>query len=222
MRIRNAPGRCSGIWQKSAAELSDAELLAILLGPGPAGGRAMHIAREALLEWGGIRGVFAHSKELARSTKGVGTAGVARLEAARELVLRQLRAELQGKTILSGSAEAKQYLQARYGGDPHESFVCVYLNNKHHVVNIEVLFRGTIDGAPVYPREVVKRCLYFNAAAVIFAHNHPSGAAEPSEADITVTRRLQAALNTVDIRVLDHLVLAEQDVVSLAERRLMV
>lgn len=94
--------------------------------------------------------------------------------------------------------------------------------NKHHVVNIEVLFRGTIDGAPVYPREVVKRCLYFNAAAVIFAHNHPSGVAEPSEADITVTRRLQAALNTVDIRVLDHLVLAEQDVVSLAERRLMV
>jgi len=87
----------------------------------------MHIAREALSEWGGIRGVFAHSKELARSTKGVGPAGVARLEAARELVLRQLRAELQGKTILSGSAEAKQYLQARYGGDPHESFVCVYL-----------------------------------------------------------------------------------------------
>ena len=130
-------------------------------------------------------------------------------EAARELVLRQFRAELQGKTILSGSAAAKQYLQARYGGDPHESFVCVYLNNKHHVVNIEVLFRGTIDGAPVYPREVVKRCLYFNAA-------------EPSEADITVTRRLQAALNTVDIRVLDHLVLAEQDVVSLAERRSMV
>ena len=181
MRIRNAPGRCSGIWQKSAAELSDAELLAILLGPGPAAGRAMHIARVALSEWGGIRGVFAHSKELARSTKGVGPAGVARLEAARELVLRQLRAELQGKTILSGSAEAKQYLQARYGGDPHESFVCVYLNNKHHVVNIEAPFRGTIDCSPVYHREVVKRCLYFNAA-------------EPSEADITVTRRLQAAL----------------------------
>ena len=133
-----------------------------------------------------------------------------------------LRAELQGKTILSGSAAAKQYLQVRCGGDLHESFVCVYLNNKHHVVNIEVLFRGTIDGAPVYPREVVKRCLYFNAAAVIFAHNHPSGVAEPSEADITVTRRLQAALNTVDIRVLDHLVLAEQNVVSLAERRSMV
>ncbi|MGB1666218.1 MAG: JAB domain-containing protein [Pseudohongiellaceae bacterium] len=113
---------------------------------------------------------------------------MARLEAAKELVLRQFQAELQGKTILSGSAEAKQYLQARYGGDPHESFVCVYLNNKHHVVNIEVLFRGTIDGAPVYPREVVKRYLYFNAAAVIFAHNYPSGVAEPSEADITVTR----------------------------------
>ena len=107
-----------------------------------------------------------------------------------------LRAELQGKTILSGSAAAKQYLQARCGGDLHESFVCVYLNNKHHVVNIEVLFRGTIDGAPVYPREVVKRCFYLNAAAVTFAHNHPSGVAEPSEADITVTRRLQAAMNT--------------------------
>ena len=118
-------------------------------------------------------------------------AGVARLEAARELVLRQFRAELQGKTILSGSAEAKKrYLQARYGGDPHESFVCVYLNNEHYVVNIEVLFGGPIDGELVYPREVLKRCLCFNTAAVIFTYNYSFGVAEPSEADITVTRRL--------------------------------
>ena len=96
-----------------------------------------------------------------------------------------------GKTILSGSAEAKKrYLQARCGGDPHESFVCVYLNNKHYVVNIEVLFGGPIDGELVYPREVVKRCLCFNAAAVIFTYNQSFSVAEPSEADITVTRRL--------------------------------
>ena len=203
MRIRNAPGRRSDIWLKLAAELRDAELLAILLVP-----------------WLAADARCISPGKPCRSR--VRPAGVARLEAARELVLRQFRAELQKDHSVGLSRGKKRYLQARYGGDPHESFVCVYLNNEHYVVNIEVLFRDTIDGAPVYPREVVKRCLYFNAAAVIFAHNQPSSVAEPSEADITVTRRLQAALNTVDIRVLDHLVLAEQNVVSLAERRSMV
>ena len=128
----------------------------------------MHIASEALSERGLIRGVFAQSKELAQSTKGVGPAGVARLEAARELVLRQFRAEFQGKTILSGSAEAKKrYLQARYGGDPHESFVCVYLNNKHHVVNIGSPFPGYDRWRTGIPREVVKRCLYFNGCGAL-------------------------------------------------------
>ena len=124
--------------------------------------------------------------------------------------------------ILSSSAEAKRYLQARYGSDPHGSFVCVYLNNEHHVVNIEVLFQDTIDNAHINPREVVKRCSYFNVAAVTFAHNHSSEVSEPSEVEVTVTQRLQASMNTADIRVLDQLLLAEQDVVSLAECRLIV
>ncbi|HCL73356.1 MAG TPA: hypothetical protein DIC58_11010, partial [Gammaproteobacteria bacterium] len=116
---------------------------------------------------------------------------------------------------------AKRYLQARYGCRSYEAFICIYLNNQQYIVKIEELFRGTIDGAPVYPREVVKRCLYYNAAAVIFAHNHPSAVAEPSQADFGITRRLQAALQTVDIRVLDHLVVAAAEVVSLAERNLL-
>lgn len=101
---------------------------------------------------------------------------------------------------------------------PHEVFACLYLDNQHRVVRFEELFSGTIDGAAVYPREVVKRCLHNNAAAVIFAHNHPSGVAEPSHADVAITLRLKSALSTIDVRVLDHIIIGSKDVVSLAER----
>ena len=205
----------------TAAELSDAELLAVLIQSGTADRTALDIGRELLNHFGSIRDVFRRSRELPSAIKGLGNAKVALLEAAQELVLRQLLEDIESKDILTSSEAAKKYLQARYGGKPYEAFVCLYLNNQQHIVKIEELFRGTIDGAPVYPREVVKRCLHHNAAAVIFAHNHPSGVAEPSQADIGITRRLQAALRTVDIRVLDHLVVAEAEVVSLAERNLL-
>lgn len=181
----------------TAAELSDAEVLAVVLQNGTANKSALALGRELLAQYGSIKGVLRHSRELPSAVKGVGPAKVALLEA------------------------AKRYLQARYGGRSYEAFICIYLNSQQHIVKIEELFRGTIDGAPVYPREVVKRCLHYNAAAVIFAHNHPSGVAEPSQADIGITRRLQAALQIVDIRVLDHLVVAEAEVVSLAERNLL-
>lgn len=181
----------------TAAELSDAEVLAVVLQNGTANKSALALGRELLAQYGSIKGVLRHSRELPSAVKGVGPAKVALLEA------------------------AKRYLQARYGGRSYEAFICIYLNSQQHIVKIEELFRGTIDGAPVYPGEVVKRCLHYNAAAVIFAHNHPSGVAEPSQADIGITRRLQAALQIVDIRVLDHLVVAEAEVVSLAERNLL-
>ena len=181
----------------TAAELSDAEVLAVVLQNGTANKSALALGRELLTQYGSIKGVLRHSRELPSAVKGVGPAKVALLEA------------------------AKRYLQARYGGRSYEAFICIYLNSQQHIVKIEELFRGTIDGAPVYPGEVVKRCLHYNAAAVIFAHNHPSGVAEPSQADIGITRRLQAALQIVDIRVLDHLVVAEAEVVSLAERNLL-
>lgn len=181
----------------TAAELSDAEVLAVVLQNGTANKSALALGRELLAQYGSIKGVLRHSRELPSEVKVVGPAKVALLEA------------------------AKRYLQARYGCRSYEAFICIYLNNQQYIVKIEELFRGTIDGAPVYPREVVKRCLYYNAAAVIFAHNHPSAVAEPSQADFGITRRLQAALQTVDIRVLDHLVVAAAEVVSLAERNLL-
>jgi len=205
----------------TAAELSDAEVLAVVLQNGAANKSALALGRELLAQYGSIKGVLRHSRELPSAIKGVGPAKVALLEAAHEMMLRHLCEGIKHKDVLHSSEAAKRYLQARYGGRSYEAFICIYLNSQQHIVEIEELFRGTIDGAPVYPREVVKRCLHYNAAAVIFAHNHPSGVAEPSQADIGITRRLQAALQTVDIRVLDHLVVAEAEVVSLAERNLL-
>src|SRR5690606_16646651 len=115
----------------------------------------------------------------------------------------------------------RDYLRARLGGYQSEVFACLYLDNQHRVLAMEELFQGTIDGAAVYPREVVKRCLHNNAAAVIFAHNHPSGVAEPSQADVSITNRLRTALNTIDVRVLDHVVVGRSEVVSFAERGLL-
>lgn len=220
-----APRELAPPWRqlmvRTAAELSDAELLAIMLNQMCGDVTAFELAHRILQQHGSVSSVFSHCRELANAYSGLGPATIARLEAAQELVLRQLSEGLERREALGSSADAKRYLQARYGPLAHEVFICVYLTNQQHVVKIEELFRGTIDGAPVYPREVVKRCLHHNAAAVIFAHNHPSGVAEPSSADIGITKRLQAALATVDIRVLDHLVVARTEVVSLAERNLL-
>jgi|TARA_B100000315_G_scaffold138622_1_gene127709 DNA repair protein RadC len=128
---------------------------------------------------------------------------------------------IQSKDVLTSSVETRNYLRAKFRNCQREIFSCLFLDNQHHVMKLEELFQGTIDGAAVYPREVVKRCLYFNAAAVIFAHNHPSGIAEPSQADIAITHKLRAALLTIDVRVLDHLVIGDNCVVSFAERDLL-
>ena len=201
-----------------ADRLSDSELLALLLYNGSRGKPATVIARELLSTFGGLAALFAADQQTQGRQAGLGPTKVARLQAVRELVQRVLFEKVQASDPLTSSAATRRYLLARFRQSEHEIFSTLFLNNQHHVVKFEELFRGTIDGAAVYPREVVKRCLFHNAAAVIFAHNHPSGLAEPSSADIAITKRLQAALATIDVRVLDHLIIGANEVVSLAER----
>src|SRR5699024_1088878 len=153
-------------------------------------------------------------------TKGLGDAKYAQLQAVLEMARRHLEEQLKVADALSDPAATRRYLTLRLARQPHEVFACVFLDNRHRVIAFEEMFRGTIDGASVYPREVVKAALQHNAAAVIFAHNHPSGVAEPSSADRSITKRLIDALALVDIRVLDHFILAHDQHTSFAERGL--
>jgi len=201
--------------------LSDAELLAVFLQTGLKGKTALDLARELLLKFGGLAGITSASVENLCSLPGIGTAKAARFIAMREISHRQLLEGIQSKDILTSSAATRDFLRARFRHCEREVFSCLFLNNQHHLVKLEELFHGTLDGAAVYPREVVKRCLYHNAAAVIFAHNHPSGIAEPSQADIAITKKLKLALQAIEVRVLDHLVIGDTTVVSFAERNLL-
>ena len=201
-----------------AGSLSDAELLAVFLPTGIKGKTALELARDLLLNFGSL--ISANYKELC-SQPGIGVAKAAGLAAMKELSLRQMMEGLKSRDILTSSAATRDYLRARFKNCESEVFSCLFLNNQHHVMELEELFRGTIDGAAVYPREVVKRALYHNAAAVIFAHNHPSGIAEPSAADIAITRKLKTAMQTIEVRVLDHLVIGAGEVISFAERGLL-
>lgn len=201
-----------------AGSLSDAELLAVFLQTGIKGKTALELARDLLLNFGSL--ISANYKELC-SQPGIGVAKAAGLAAMKELSLRQMMEGLKSRDILTSSAATRDYLRARFKNCESEVFSWLFLNNQHHVMELEELFRGTIDGAAVYPREVVKRALYHNAAAVIFAHNHPSGIAEPSAADIAITRKLKTAMQTIEVRVLDHLVIGAGEVISFAERGLL-
>ena len=200
--------------------LSDGELLAILLGTGVRGASATDLARRLLEQLGGLAGVLGNgASELARAP-GMGPARAARLAAALELGRRYLAAPADPRQALAAPLDAARYLSARLLDLPHEVFCCLFLDTRHRLIRYEELFRGTIDGATVYPREVVKRALQCNASAVILGHNHPSGVAEPSEADRNITVKLAKALALVEIRLLDHLVVSRGGHVSLAERGL--
>ncbi len=206
---------------KGPEALSDAELLAIFLRTGVAGKTAVDLARELLADFGSLRGLMSAERGRFCAGKGLGTAKYALLQAVLEMGRRHLAEALMRGEPLSSAADARHYLHARLRDRPHEVFCCVYLDNRHRVVAFEELFRGTIDGTAVYPREVVRRALFHNAAAVILAHNHPSGVAEPSAADEALTRRLKDALGLVDIRLLDHLVIGDMEAVSFSERGLL-
>ena len=202
---------------KGAASLSDAELLAIFLRTGRQGKTAIDLSRDLLTEFDGLRGMIEADFSTFCQTRGLGLAKYSQIQAAIELGKRYLEENLGKKDVLSSPTDTKNFLLAQLRAYPHEVFACLFLDNRHQIISFDEMFSGTIDGASVYPREVVKRALARNAAAVIFAHNHPSGIAEPSLADKNITRRLQEALKLVDIRVLDHFIIGDNTVVSFAE-----
>lgn len=203
-----------------AAQLSDAELLAVFLRTGVTGMSAVDLARALLQRFGGLRELLRADRATFCGAHGLGAAKYAQLQAVLELSRRHLAESLQRGDALLDAAHTVRYLKARLRDEPQELFGALWLDNRHRVLAFEELARGTIDAAAVYPREVVKTALRCNAAAVIFAHNHPSGVAEPSTADRALTDRLCKALATVDIRVLDHIVVGEETV-SFAERGLL-
>lgn len=202
---------------RGAAALTDAELLAILLRTGSGGVTAVDLARDLLGRFGGLRALLRARREDFCVARGLGEAKYVQLQATLEIARRHLAEALAGRDALKDPAAVRRLLQARLRDREHETFAALFLDNQHRVIAFDELSQGTIDGASVYPREVIKAALRHGAAAVIFAHNHPSGVAEPSAADRTLTERLKSALAQVDIRVLDHFVVGEQ-VVSFAER----
>lgn len=201
--------------------LSDAELLAIFLRTGVAGKSAVDLARELLLEYGGLRPLLEASQSDFCKGLGLGSAKYAQLQAVLEMARRHLSATLKEGDLMNSPDAVRHYLRAQLRHLPHEVFAVMFLDNQNRLIAYEELFTGTIDGAAVYPREVVKRALQHNSAAVILSHNHPSGVAEPSNADCQITHRLQKALDLVGVRVLDHMVVGNADVVSFAERGLL-
>ena len=201
-----------------AGSLADAEVLAVLIGQGLRGMSAVELARQLLSRFGGIRGTLNASHAELREVRGIGPARAALLLAARECGARYVREKLRPGVTIGSPADSRQFLLATLRDRPHEVFCCLFLDNRHRVLAFDELFRGTIDAAAVYPREIVKQALARNAAAVILAHNHPSGVAEPSQSDQLITRRIRDALELVDIRLLDHFVIGDHQCVSLASR----
>ena len=206
--------------QKGADALSDAELLAIFLRTGVHGLTAVDLARSLLDDFGGLKPLLEASENEFCQRHGLGPAKYALLQAVLEMAQRHLFENIQRGDALCSPDETRRYLRAELQAYPHEVFACLFLDNRNRIISFDKMFYGTIDGASVYPREVVKLALKKNAAAVIFAHNHPSGVAEPSRSDEQITQRLKQALEVVDIRVLDHIVIGDE-VVSFAERGLL-
>ncbi|HSM98526.1 MAG TPA: DNA repair protein RadC [Gallionella sp.] len=205
---------------RGASSLSDAELLAIFLRTGVTGKSAVDLARELLNRFGNLTQLFATSEADFCSVHGMGQAKFVQMQAVLEMSRRALREELQRGDALNSPRVVRDYLQLLLGGRQQEVFLVLFLDTQHRVIASEELFHGTLSQTSVYPREVVKRALAHNAAAVILAHNHPSGVAEPSQSDQLLTAALKQALNLVDIRVLDHFVVAVGATLSFAEKGL--
>jgi DNA repair protein RadC len=205
-----------------AQSLSDAELLGVLLGSsGVRGLNVVDLSRQLLSRHQSLRELLNTERSTMLRLRGVGDAGYCRLQAALELARRYYAEAMRAGPLLDSPGATHRYLIARLRDQPYELFCCLHLDNRHRLIAFDELFRGTIDGASVHPREVVKQALMRNAAAVILAHNHPSGIAEPSQADELITRRLREALALVDIRVLDHCIVADNGCLSFAERGLL-
>ncbi len=206
--------------EKGAAALADAELLAILLRSGTKGHSALDLARDILKSFRSLRKLIAADRQRFCAEPGLGPARFAELQAAVEIARRQLSETMRAGPSLSSPRATRDFLAVQLRDLEHEVFCCLYLDKRHRLIQFQELFRGTIDGASVHPREIVKLALQRNSAAIIIAHNHPSGIAEPSQADEHITQRVKEALALVDIRLLDHIIVGDGTCVSLAERGL--
>lgn len=210
---------------QGAQALSDAELLALFLKTGTGSGAnkrtAEETAQQLLDQFGSLRALLRAPKTQFCEVAGLGEARYASLQAVLEMTRRHLKETLQKSEALTNPTATFNYLRLQLRDYPHEVFACLWLDNQHRVITLDKLFRGSITSASVYPREVVKAALHHNAAAVIFAHNHPSGVAEPSQADIDITKELKQALALIDVRVLDHIVVGDGQQTSLAQAGLL-
>ena len=204
-------------WQR----LSDAELLALLIHSGVGVDSARQLAARLLSRFGSLRALLQADLESITSERGIGVARATVLRALPEIARRYFSEAVTVGEAIRSPSDTETFLQAKMRHLGHELFCCLYLDNRHRVLRFDEMFRGTIDGTSVYPREVVKEALRINAAAIILAHNHPSGVAEPSQADERITRRLKSALELVDIRLLDHLIIGDGKATSLAARGLL-
>jgi DNA repair protein RadC len=197
--------------------LSDAELLAVFLRVGVRGKSAVELARDTVGHFGSLQALFGASLSQFLAIHGMGPAKFAQLQAVKEMARRAFEEELRAGKTLSSPESVKHYLRMMFGGQRHESFVVLFLDVKNRLIETREMFRGTLSHTSVYPREVVKEALTYNAANILLAHNHPSGTPEPSEADLLLTRALKQALALIDIRVLDHFIVAGNQVHSFAE-----
>jgi len=202
---------------KGSQALTDAELLAIFLRTGIAGKTAVDLAKELLIEFGSLQALLEADNVRFCQAKGLGNAKYAQLQAVLEMAKRHYVEVLQRGSALTSPEATRAYLTAQLRSYPYEVFACLFLDNQHRVIIFEEMFQGTIDGASVYPREVAKKALFHNAAAIIFAHNHPSGVSEPSQADKNITEKLKQSLALFDIRVLDHFIIGDGQPYSFAE-----
>jgi DNA repair protein RadC len=207
--------------QRGSAALTDAELLAIFLRTGTPGKSAVDLARDLLGDFGSLKALLNADQQRFCQSNGLGNAKYAQLQAVLEMARRHFKEILQRGSALTNPDITRAYLSARLRSYNYEVFACLFLDNQNRVIELDELFRGTLNSANVYPREVAKQALHHNAAAVIFAHNHPSGIAEPSQADKHITEKLQQALALFDIRVLDHFIIGDGQPYSFAENGLL-
>ncbi len=206
--------------QRGVDTLSNAELLALLLGTGTRDRNALQLGYDLLVQFGGLSELAAAPAECVLAVPGLGAAKYAVIQAGLEFSRRCAMEGLSAGVALSSPDKTRHFLALHLGCRDREVFCCIFLDSQHAVLRCEDLFLGTLDGAAVYPREVAARALRYRAAAVILAHNHPSGVAEPSEADRQITRRLQSGLSLLDIRVLDHIIVGRGRQFSFAEQGL--
>lgn len=206
---------------QGANVLSDAELLALFIHTGVRGKTALDISRDLLLQFGGLRCIVAASLEQFSKTLGLGLAKYVQIQAAKELATRCLQENIEQRNAFENPQDVYHYLTHKLRAYPYEVFSCLFLDNAHRFIHFAELFRGSINEAAVYPRELIRQVYQHNAAAVILAHNHPSGIAEPSAADKRITQEIKSILTAIDVRLLDHIIIGDGAITSFATQGLL-